>query len=164
MHEMARAGETVHRPLREVTIHAIDVVELAPPRVVLDITCSKGTYVRSLAFDLGRALGCGAHIAALRRTRTGAYTEADAVPLDEIDRERVKTALVPIARVTGMASVAVAPELERLVGLGVVLSAGAFAEAPPEPEVFQLVSQDGKLLALAGVKGSEVRYHRVFNL
>jgi len=162
MHQLARAGESVERALRPVTIHSIAVVELAPPRVVLDVACSKGTYVRSLAFDLGRDLGCGAHLGALRRTRTGAYVVADAIPLDQVDRDRARAALIPMVAMTGMPSVAVTAELEPLVALGVVLSAEAIGPAP-DVAVFQLVSSDGRLLALAGVQAGEVRYHRVFN-
>ena len=68
MHAMARAGEPVERALRPVTIHSIRVIDYAPPRLVLELACSKGTYVRSLAHDVGRDLGCGAHVGALRRT------------------------------------------------------------------------------------------------
>lgn len=161
LHELTRAGEVVALAPRAVTIHALAIVELAPPRLVLDIACSKGTYVRSLAHDLGRELGCGAHVAALRRTRTGGYDEAAAIPLDHLDRERAVAALVPMAAVTGMPSVAVEPALERLVGQGVVLSAEALGQVP-EVDVFQLVSEDRRLLALAGIKAGQVRYHRVF--
>jgi tRNA pseudouridine55 synthase len=162
MHAYARAGEAVERALRPVTIHRIAVAEVALPRVVLDIECSKGTYIRSLAFDLGRDLGCGAHLGALRRTRTGTYDEALAIPLDQIDRVRAAAAVIPMAAMTGMPSVAVERALEPLVALGVILSAEALGHAP-ETDVFQLVSQEGRLLALVGVTAGEVRYHRVFN-
>jgi tRNA pseudouridine55 synthase len=162
MHELARAGEAVERAPRAVTIHTIAVVELAATRLVIDVECTKGTYIRSLAHDLGRDLGCGAHLCALRRTRTGPYGEDQAIVLDHLDRRRAATALVPMPRVTGMPSLVVEPALEPLVALGVVLSAGALGAAIPEVPVFQLVSQDGRLLALVGIERDHVRYHRVF--
>jgi tRNA pseudouridine55 synthase len=162
MHAMARAGEPVERALRPVTIHSIRVIDYAPPRLVLELACSKGTYVRSLAHDVGRDLGCGAHVGALRRIRTGSLGEELAIPLDHVDRERARTALIPMTSITGMPSVAVEPALEKLVRLGVVMSAAAIGDAPEVP-VFQLVSQDGRLLALAGVQGGELRYQRVFH-
>lgn len=163
MHELARAGETVERAPRAVTIHSIAIVEHDAElgHVVIDVACSKGTYIRSLAHDLGADLGCGAHLIALRRTRTGAYGEDRAIPLDLVDRTRVATALIPMVAMTGMPSVTVERALEPLVALGVVLSAGALPAAPEAP-VFQLVSEDGRLLALVGVSSGEVRYHRVF--
>jgi tRNA pseudouridine55 synthase len=162
MHEMARAGETVERAPRAVTIHSIAVVAAPLPRIVVDVACTKGTYIRSLAHDLGRDLGCGAHLVALRRTRTGPYGEDRAIPLDHLDRHRATTALIPMAQVTGMPSLVVDPALEPLVALGVVLSAGALGAAPPEASIFQLVSQDGRLLAVVGIERDQVRYHRVF--
>jgi hypothetical protein len=67
-----------------------------------------------------------------------------------------------MAQVTGMPSLVVDPALEPLVALGVVLSAGALGAAPPEASIFQLVSQDGRLLAVVGIERDQVRYHRVF--
>jgi tRNA pseudouridine55 synthase len=147
---------------RQVTIHRIAIAEVALPRVVLELECTKGTYVRSIAFELGRALGCGAHLGALRRTRTGSYAEADAIPLDQIDRDRGRAAIIPLARSTGMPSVEVEPALEPLIALGVNLSAEALGQSP-QADIFQLVSHDGRLLALVGLKAGAVRYHRVFN-
>lgn len=82
----ARRGEVVELPARSVTVHALTLQGWHPaadgPRASVDVECAKGFYVRSLAFDLGRALGTGAHLAALRRTRVGPFHIEDAVPLD----------------------------------------------------------------------------------
>lgn len=79
LYDYARAGLTIERAPRRVTIHRLEVVEWDGERLVLDVVCSKGTYVRALAEDLGAALGCGAHLAALRRTGSGALRVDDAV-------------------------------------------------------------------------------------
>lgn len=79
LYDYARAGLTIERAPRRVTIHRLEVVEWDGERLVLDVVCSKGTYVRTLAEDLGAALGCGAHLAALRRTGSGALRVDDAV-------------------------------------------------------------------------------------
>jgi tRNA pseudouridine55 synthase len=86
---MARAGETVELALREVTIHAIDLVSFDDtdpdrPIAVLDVHCSAGTYVRALARDLGEIVGSAAYLGALTRTASGPFTLADATPLEEI--------------------------------------------------------------------------------
>lgn len=78
LYEYARAGVELDRPPRHITIHAIQLVEFAGDRFVFDVQCSKGTYVRTLAADIGELLGCGAHLAALRRTGIGRLEVADA--------------------------------------------------------------------------------------
>jgi tRNA pseudouridine55 synthase len=86
LYEYARAGIEIERAPRRVTIHCIDVVHAAEPgrddEWTLDVRCSKGTYIRTLAEDIGAALGCGAHLAALRRTGSGALNVDDALTLD----------------------------------------------------------------------------------
>jgi tRNA pseudouridine55 synthase len=85
LHEYARAGEAVEIAPREVTIHELALGPWrGPSAVALRVRCSKGTYVRSLAFDLGRALGVGGHVTALRRTRSGPFALDAARPLDEV--------------------------------------------------------------------------------
>lgn len=85
LYEYARAGVEVERAPRRVTIHRIDIVEGDHDRWVLDVTCSKGTYIRTLAEDIGEALGCGAHLIALRRTGAGALTLDQAVTLEALE-------------------------------------------------------------------------------
>ena len=84
LYEYARAGQTVEREGRRVTIHALEPIACALPDVTFRVTCSKGTYVRTLAEDIGEALGCGAHLVALRRTGVGALTLEHSVTLDAL--------------------------------------------------------------------------------
>ncbi len=74
LHRLARAGKVLTPPTRTVTIVALEVIAIDLPRVTIAVTCSKGTYIRSLAHDIGRRLGCGAHLTGLRRTKTGGFT------------------------------------------------------------------------------------------
>lgn len=80
-YEMAREGEEVNLEPRTIKVYSLELLEWAPPEAVIDVFCSSGTYVRSLANDLGNALGCGAHLVGLRRTKSGRFTLRDAVPL-----------------------------------------------------------------------------------
>jgi tRNA pseudouridine55 synthase len=84
LYEYARQGIDVERAARHVTIHRIDIVSWQGDELVIDVACSKGTYIRTLAEDLGAALGCGAHLSALRRTFCGALSLADAVTLESL--------------------------------------------------------------------------------
>ena len=83
-YEMARQGEEVELAPRKITVHHLEVLEWAPPEVVIDVHCSSGTYVRSLANDLGEKLGCGAYLVGLRRTKSGRFSLRDAVPLRKL--------------------------------------------------------------------------------
>lgn len=80
-YEMAREGEEFELAPRMIKVYSLEVLEWAPPEVVIDVFCSSGTYVRSLANDLGNSLGTGAHLVGLRRTKSGRFTLRDAVPL-----------------------------------------------------------------------------------
>lgn len=83
-YEMARQGEEVDLTPRKIQVHHLEVLEWAPPEVVVDVHCSSGTYVRSLANDLGEKLGCGAYLVGLRRTKSGRFSLRDAVPLRKL--------------------------------------------------------------------------------
>lgn len=84
LYEYARAGQEVEREARNVTIHSIDILDWQYDRLVIDVRCSKGTYIRTLAEDIGEALGCGAHLSALRRTGSGPLTLAGSVTLEQL--------------------------------------------------------------------------------
>lgn len=84
VYEKARRGETVEMKARTVTISQFEITGVALPAVHFRVACSKGTYIRSLAHDFGKALGIGAHLSALRRTRSGDFRVADAWQLDQL--------------------------------------------------------------------------------
>jgi tRNA pseudouridine55 synthase len=84
LYKLAREGKTLQRDPRPVTIHAYDITDVRLPEVDIRITCSKGTYVRTLAHDLGEALGCGGHLSALRRTASGNFRVEEALSLDTL--------------------------------------------------------------------------------
>jgi len=84
LYDLARQGVTVEREPRPVTIHALTLTEWTPPELTLEVTCSAGTYIRSLAYDLGETLGVGAHLTALTRTRSGAFSIEQSIDLDTL--------------------------------------------------------------------------------
>lgn len=85
LYKLARQGVEIERKARQVTIHQLDLVERSTDELVLDIRCSKGTYVRSLAEDVGRELGCGAHVIALRRLSAGPFVAEESVSIEELE-------------------------------------------------------------------------------
>lgn len=84
LYKLARAGKTVDIPPRPVTIYALDILEWQSPDLRLRVHCSSGTYIRSLAHDIGAALGCGGHLSFLRRTAVGPFTLEQALPLADL--------------------------------------------------------------------------------
>ena len=86
LYKLARKGLEVERKPRRVTIYDIKIKKIEMPDVSFSVRCSKGTYIRKLADDIGMALGCGAHLTSLRRTRSGSFSIEDAVPFDALKR------------------------------------------------------------------------------
>ena len=105
LYELARQGIEVERAPREVTIYSAELLQFAEAYIELRVHCSKGTYIRSLAEDLGRALGCGGHVSALRRLAAGPYAEAQALTLERLreieDPQEMDALLLPIASSLG---------------------------------------------------------------
>ncbi|ACY16348.1 tRNA pseudouridine(55) synthase TruB [Haliangium ochraceum] len=158
LHELARAGQEVERPPRPVVIHELLLHAFATPRARFSVHCSKGTYVRSLADDIGRALGCGAHLSALRRTRSGAFAIAQAIPLAAIedDPERARAALVsPAVAVAHLPAVAIPSEGVHDIACGKPMSWQRLSLLAPEAAAIacdapvRLLLPSGELVALA---------------
>jgi tRNA pseudouridine55 synthase len=158
LHERARAGEDVVRAPRRVRVDTLELVAWQPPRARIAIACGKGTYVRSLVVDLAADLGTVAHLAELRRTRSGRYAEADAVPLVDVS---TATPRMPLAQITGLPTVLVPADELRLVLSAVQIAAARLA--PDVPARCQLVDAAGTLAAIVHVDDrGRVIYDRVF--
>ena len=89
LYEYARAGITIERPARPVLIRSIDILEFGGDTLIMDVTCSAGTYIRTLAEDIGRMLGCGAHLTRLTRLASGGFSLTDAVTLAQLEQDDV---------------------------------------------------------------------------
>ena len=159
LYRLARRGEEVARAPREVRIAQLEVLESAPPRLVLRVVCSKGTYIRTLAEDIGEALGCGAHLAGLRRTGSGRFRVEDARGLDALDEDCV----LPLpALVEGLARVELtgAQEVRLRQGQALQISGlhiGLCAVVRSDGGVIGLAEADahGTLKALRLTQGAE---------
>jgi len=176
-YDLARDGESVELAPRPVDIHRLDIVETPDAdHTVLAAECGKGTYVRAIARDLGRALGCYGHVSALRRTGVGPFQETDSVklpdlqaaapPENEADDRNIAalTALLqPVdAGLRSLPSLAVSrADAARLARGQPVLLRGRDA---PIMQGFVAVSTHGDLIALAEFEQGELRPRRIFNL
>lgn len=104
LYKLARQGKEVAREPRLVHIYTFRFHEYEEPFAYFRVSCTKGTYVRSLAHDLGQKLGCGAHLTALRRTGSGRFDVADAIPLAELlqlDRKELEARVIPLLKLRG---------------------------------------------------------------
>lgn len=151
LHELAREGKEVERAPRPVTIHTFELEDFTPgeyPRATVRVECSSGTYIRTLAADLGEALGGHAHLATLRRLRVGAFTLADATPLADLLTAPDAALHTPAAALRGMETHPVDADAAALIATGRVF-AETDAPAPVTgPGPFALVDGDGVLLAV----------------
>jgi tRNA pseudouridine55 synthase len=148
LYRLAREGVTVERGSRPAHIYRLELVDFQPPLATLEIECSRGTYIRSLAHDLGQTLGCGAHIKELVRTKYGPFSIEDAISpaeLEQADDKDWQGWLHPVDYVLKhWASVMVDEEQEQLIKHG---SSITFAQGIPEKRC-RAYSQDGSFLAV----------------
>ncbi len=171
-YDLARDGAVVELLPRPVTIERLTLVSHVGDRSLFEAECGKGTYVRAIARDLGRALGCLGHVSALRRTRVGPFGLDEAIPLDLL-RDRGATGadlaaaapgmLLPVAvGLSSLPTVAVSrPDAQRLGRGQSVLLRGRDA---PVMEGMVAVTSQGGLVALAEIAQGELHPRRIFNL
>lgn len=160
LYELARQGITIDRPPRPVTIYQLDLLKIEPLELTLRIRCSAGTYIRSIAFDLGELLGCGGHLASLRREQVGEFGLNTAVPLDMLTPENIQTHLLPPERAVShlpKLEVTAVEELDLLNGKLVVRQADAENGA-----IMQTFNQSGRFVGLVVAHGGYWKAKKMF--
>ena len=171
-YDLAREGEVVDLAPRIIEVHRLELVDQPEPnRAVFEAECGKGTYVRALARDMGRALGSRSHVTALRRTTVGGFDESQAISLDELEQLRqgargetgLADALLPVeTALDDIPALAVnRAEATRLLNGQSVLLRGRDA---PTFQGTVSVTADGALIALAEIERGELHPRRIFHL
>lgn len=164
LHRAARRGHEVERPVRGIVIHSLTLEAWESPHLTARVHCSKGTYVRVLAHDLGQLAECGAHVTALRRVRSGDFSVDRAMPLDDVlalSQDQLGEALIPLRdALASFAAVGITPEQARGVLCGQDLSLEDPSAGADEPVV--LTDDAGRALALAVWQGTNLHPIRVF--
>lgn len=162
LYRLARSGRPVVKPPRRVTVYRLVIERVALPWVDFEVTCSAGTYVRTLCADWGEALGCGGHLAALQRIASGGFTLAEAVTLDALAERaaqgRAQTALIGMAdALRGMPEAVAETELAERIGDGRPLSERDLAP-PAAGTQMKIVDHDRRLLAVVRYETDTRRY------
>lgn len=150
--DLARQGITVERAPRKVTIHAIRAYE-QDGAYLLDVHCSRGTYIRTLCAEIGRVLGCGACMSSLRRTSVGQFTLAQSIPLDALRTYsplQAEEALIPLEQLfSHLPEVTLPPFFARLYGNGERIALeklrSAFPQTRQEGQLYRVYTPDGRL-------------------
>ena len=153
LYELARRGQEVARRPRSITIHALELLEGEGADWTIRVRCSKGTYVRTLCHDLGRALGCGGCMSSLRRTRAGSFTLAQAVTMQQVldfaAGQDLQQLLMPVDAVF-----AAHPPLIVTLGQAAKLKNGAqVKDWQFQPGTYRVYAEDGEFLLLGCVEG-----------
>lgn len=163
LHELAREGVEVEREPREITIHAITLESVTPPDFVIRVRCGKGTYIRTLAADVGIALGCGAALAGLVRSRVGPYTLEAAVGWDEVREARGDDRLwarllAPDTALAALAPVRLDANGARAFAHGQTVAAGDRVSG-----LLRVYGPDGALLGVGQGQGDRVKPERLLH-
>jgi tRNA pseudouridine55 synthase len=160
LYELARQGEEVERAPRPVRIDALTIDDFAPgayPEATITVECSSGTYIRSLAADLGTALGGCAHLARLERLRVGSFSLEEAHTMDEIIAAPEAALLEPTIALRDLAQLTVDAEQARAVGHGATFAARSFVGDDAGPGPFAVLDDAGALLAVYERRGAGVK-------
>jgi tRNA pseudouridine55 synthase len=160
LYDLARAGEEVERKSRDVRIDEVEIEDFTAggyPEATLRISCSSGTYIRSLAADLGTALGGCAHLVALRRLRIGSFRLEEARSLSEIEANPESVLLAPLEAVRDLERVHLHGEQERAIAHGATFAAHAVLPPDAGPGPFAVANADGVLLAVYERRGAGIK-------
>lgn len=152
LYKLARQGVVIEREARPVVIHVFDLTEEGPDMLGFRVSCSKGTYIRTLAADLGTALGCGAHLLSLRRTVFGPFVIEDAQPLSSVF-EQLAQGEIPLLSLSQAlshhGSISLSAQAVNRIRNGQQEALQQLQPASYQQEIIQLLAPDGSLVAVA---------------
>ena len=164
LYQLAREGQQVERESRRVEIHALELLSLENDRFDFEVCCSKGTYVRTLAEDIGNRLGCGAHLTALRRTAVDRLSLQDAIGLQQLeaaDEETLEQLLLPASAALGQFDEL---RLDAQSSRDIVHGRRVTLEPSTATGLYRLVSAEGLFIGLGEVgAGAELAAKRLMN-
>ncbi len=149
LYELAREGIEIEREARDVTIHDIKVLEINLPCVKMEVNCSKGTYIRSLCYDIGEKLGCGAMMNALERTATGKFTKENSINLEALNEENIYDYIIPIENAfLNYPKISANTKFKTLLLNGVILKDKSFISNIEKDKIYRIYDERNNLIGI----------------
>ena len=171
LYELARAGIEVEREPRRVEVHSMELLDWSPPMVTLEVSCGRGFYMRSLANDLGAALGCGAHLKSLVRLRSGPFRISEAISLADAEQQFQDGAwhekvYAPDVVLQDLRTAIVGQRLEDSIRHGRAIPAGLLSPVSHADERCRVYGADGRFFAILRFDASSGQWRpdKVFSL
>lgn len=167
LYELARAGKTIERQARLRTIYSIEIIAIDDHKVVFDVVCSKGTYIRTLCSDIGQKLGVGGHMSALERTATGRFHKDNAITVDQVKNmgESLASHLIPVDQaLTVDKKITISDKAKELVQNGVKIDLAHYFKGPLNLDEYVLVYHQEAFLALAQFNGEKLIVTKLFDI
>lgn len=163
LYELAREGKEVYREPRDIRIHSIDILSIESPMVYIKVKCSKGTYIRSLCYDIGEELGCGAMMWSLERESTGPFTLADSVNLEDLNVDNVKEYIIPLEKVfEKFPKLIVNEKFEKLISNGVIIKDRALLSKVEKDKKYAVYSNKNLLIGIGEETESGFKLIKMF--
>ena len=164
LYKLARQGKKIQKPPRQIEIFDISISHMNLPYVDINVFCSSGTYIRSLAFDIGRKLGCGAHLSRLCRTQSSAFILEDAIELDvleRLDKQAAEQRIVPLSDCLGfMPKILVGQSIAGKIKYGQKLTKNEIGKSPAKPgQPVRLVDDHNTLLGIVQLSENQQEYN-----
>lgn len=163
LYELARAGIEIEREARPITIHDIDIIEIKIPYVRFRVKCSKGTYIRSLCYDIGELLECGGMMWNLQRTATGQFHIEDAINIEDLNRENISQHIMPIEKIfQGNTKITIEDRFIKFLLNGVVVKDKALVSKFEEHITYSIYNNDNNFIGIADKSNEGIRLIKSF--
>ncbi|WMJ82020.1 tRNA pseudouridine(55) synthase TruB [Clostridium sp. MB40-C1] len=149
LYELARKGIEIERQARNITIYYIDILKIKLPYVEFEVKCSKGTYIRSLCYDIGEKLGCGASMWELERVQSGSFTKGNSILLEELSESNFSQSLIPIEEaLINYSKIKVDDKCKRLLINGVQVKDKSLLAGIEKNSLYRIYSENEEFLGL----------------
>lgn len=163
LYELARAGIEIERQARPILIYNIDIIEINTPYVKFRVKCSKGTYIRSLCYDIGELLNCGGMMWNLQRTATGQFHIEDTINIEDLNVENISKHLMPIEKIfQGNTKITIEDRFVKFLLNGVVVKDKALASKFQENITYSIYNNDNNFIGIADKSNECIRLIKSF--
>jgi len=163
LYELARQGIEIERQPRKVTIYNIEIINIDLPIIKILVKCTKGTYIRSLCYDIGKALGCGAMMWSLERYGTGSFLKEDSINLDDLTEENLKDYVLPIeSTFKNYEKLVVDEKFEKLLVNGVAIKDSRMVKNLVDSSYYTIFNKENLFIGIAFYNDIGLKLLKVF--